>query len=90
MQYDGAANPARKSDFRSMKHYELQLDISADEYLAWYAGSARYVLARSTGGQTIRFPASLLQRFVTPSGVHGTFVLSCDDAHKGARLQRKA
>ncbi len=71
-----------------MKRYELRLDISAEEYTAWYTGSVRHVLARCRNGQTIRFPASLLQGFVTPSGIHGDFVLSCDDEHKGAMLRR--
>jgi hypothetical protein len=30
----------------------------------------------------------LLQRFVTNEGIHGHFVLTCDDNHKGADLQR--
>jgi hypothetical protein len=36
----------------------------------------------------VQFPAGLLQRFVTPAGIHGQFVLSCDQNHKCTGLER--
>ena len=45
-------------------------------------------LVRSTSGETVRFPASMLKAFVTPAGIHGDFVLTCDDEHRGAQLRR--
>lgn len=51
----------------------VDIHISADEYLHYYSGSARDVVARSRDGRTVRFPAKILQRFVTRSGISGSF-----------------
>jgi hypothetical protein len=71
-----------------MKQFEFHLSISEQQYLHYYRGAIRQVLVRSSTGATIQFPASLLTKFVTPTGVHGHFVLTCDDAHKGSEIQR--
>ena len=71
-----------------MNHYEFDLQISTDQYLDYYRGIARNVIARAATGETVQFPASLLQKFVTPEGIHGHFVLLCDDHHKCIELQR--
>jgi Protein of unknown function (DUF2835) len=73
-----------------MKRFEFQLRISAESYLDYYRGAARHVVARCSDGVTIQFPASLLQPFVTPVGIQGGFVLTCDDTNKGAVLQRSS
>jgi hypothetical protein len=65
----------------------LDLNISTDEMLAYYRGKARTVRARATNGQTVRFPASVLQRHVTPRGVHGQFRMEFDENHKFVRLE---
>lgn len=72
-----------------MKNYEFRLAISPDQYLAYYRGTAKQVIARCPDGLTIQFPASLLKQFVTSEGIHGVFVLSCGDDNKGAELKRK-
>ena len=71
-----------------MKRFEFQLRISAERYLDYYRGIARQVVVRCPGGVTIQFPASLLQPFVTPAGIEGDFVLTCDEQHRGAELRR--
>ena len=71
-----------------MNRYEFQLHISAERYLDYYRGTVRHVIARSTRGQTVQFPASLLQRFVVEEGIYGNFVLVCDDNNKCIDLQR--
>jgi hypothetical protein len=71
-----------------MKRFEFQLRISAESYLDYYRGAARNVVVRCADGVTIQFPASLLQPFVTPAGIQGPFVLTCDDHHRSADLQR--
>lgn len=72
-----------------MQRFEFHLDISAESFLAYYRGSARQVVVRSTAGPTVQFPALLLRPFVTPTGIQGTFVLTCDDEHRGAVLKRR-
>jgi hypothetical protein len=71
-----------------MPAYEFHLDISPEEYVDYYRGTVRQVLVRCSTGQTLQFPASLLQRFVTHTGIRGRFVLTCDEHHKCLDLQR--
>lgn len=73
---------------KAMKRFEFRLSISAESYLDYYRGNVQHVLARCADGSTVQFPASLLKPFVTPTGIHGSFVLICDDNDRGAVLQR--
>jgi Protein of unknown function (DUF2835) len=71
-----------------MNRYEFNLRITADQYLDYYRGTIRHVLVRCSTGQNVQFPASLLQQFVTTEGIHGHFVLTCDEHHRNPRLER--
>ncbi len=71
-----------------MNRYEFQLRISPDQYLNYYRGTVRHVIARCTTGQNVQFPANLLQKFVSPEGISGNFVLTCDANNKCIDLQR--
>jgi hypothetical protein len=71
-----------------MKRFEFQLSISSQRYLDYYRGTVKQVVAKCTDGATVQFPASLLIQFVTNNGIHGDFVLTCDDSNKGSQLQR--
>ena len=71
-----------------MNRYVFHLRISPEQYLDYYRGSVRRVIVRSTSGQTVQFPASLLQRFLVKEGIYGDFVLVCDDNNKCIELQR--
>lgn len=73
-----------------MKRFEFVLSIPSQQYLAYYRGSVRQVLAQSTTGATVQFPAALLTPFVTTAGISGRFVLTCEDSGKGAELRRAA
>jgi len=72
-----------------MNRYEFQLHITSDAYLDYYRGTARHVIARCADGRTVQFPASRLQEFVTTEGIHGTFVLNCDEKNKCVSFQRQ-
>ena len=71
-----------------MERYEFSLSISPEQFEEYYRGTARQVVARCRSGQTVQFPASLLQRFVTREGIHGNFVLTCDGNHRCVGLER--
>ena len=71
-----------------MNRYEFHLRLTSDQYLEYYRGTARHVVARCTTGQNIQFPASLLQQFVTTDGISGTFALTCNDQLKNSHLER--
>jgi hypothetical protein len=60
----------------------FRLAISAEEYLAYYQGSAQYVVARSENNKTIRFPASAIRKFVTHDGIFGNFEITFDENNK--------
>jgi hypothetical protein len=80
--------PGQWQTGRDMKRFEFHLRISAESYLDYYRGTIRQVVVRCPDGMTVQFPASLLQPFVTPAGIQGDFVLTCDDSNKGAVLKR--
>lgn len=61
-----------------LKQIVIDLQISEDEYLRVYRGQARSVLAHSIDGRRVRFPASILQPFVTRTGIHGRFRIRFD------------
>jgi Protein of unknown function (DUF2835) len=71
-----------------INRYEFYLRISPEQYLDYYRGVVRRVIVRSTSGQTVQFPASVLQKFVTEEGVHGRFVLTCDQNNKFLEMER--
>ena len=71
-----------------MKQFEFRLHLTEQQYLNYYRGAVRQVVVRSVDGATVQFPAALLTRFVTTTGVQGHFVLTCDDEMKGAELRR--
>jgi hypothetical protein len=60
----------------------VDLNIPADEYVAMYKGIAKYVVAVSRDGRTVRFPANCLQKFVTRQGIYGTFSIYFDNNNK--------
>jgi hypothetical protein len=84
-----STNPATATTVAcGVKRYEFHLRIPPGRYLEYYRGEARHVVARSTGGENVQFPASLLQRFLRPDGIEGRFVLTCDDNNKCLSLER--
>jgi len=81
--------PGSFSQFRGqVKRYEFHLRITPEKFVDYYRGEVRYVVARSTSGQNVQFPASLLQRFLRPQGIEGRFTLTCDEHNKCLGLER--
>lgn len=66
----------------------FRLAISAEEYLAYYQGSAQVVVARSDDNKTVQFPASAIREFVTHEGVFGYFEIAFDENNKLIAIQR--
>ncbi len=65
-----------------MTEYKFRLAISAQDYLHFYSGVAKYIQVRSFCGKEIRFPAEKLRRFVLQDGIHGIFVIRLDKNNK--------
>lgn len=71
-----------------MSAISVSLVISADEYLKLYQGVAKSVFAKSASGETVRFPATILQPFVTREGVKGNFIIEFDNNNKFKSIKR--
>jgi len=59
----------------SVKSVIISLAIDVRQYESYYSGHVRDVVAISVDGRTIRFPANILQPFVTHEGISGVFEL---------------
>ncbi len=66
----------------------VDLSISADEYLSHYKGQARYVICHSRDGRRVRFPSSVLQRFVLRDGIRGSFCIEFDNNNRLVSFRR--
>ena len=66
----------------------MYLDISADQYLRYYSGSAKSVMAKTTDGLTIRFPANVLQKYLLKDGIKGVFRIVYDEHHRLVSFDR--
>jgi Protein of unknown function (DUF2835) len=67
---------------------DVSLAIPADEYIALYQGSVRDVVARAHDGRVVRFPARILQPFVTHQGVYGRFAIRFDADNRFSGISR--
>jgi len=73
---------------KGSKHIIVNLNISPEEYTYWYMGSARTVLATSIDGRSVRFPANILQPFITHQGIQGMFCIFFKADGKFDRIER--
>lgn len=71
-----------------MNRYEFEVHINPGQYLQYYRGTAQHVVVRATNGQNVQLPASIFRSHVTPDGVHGRFVLTCDENHRSPVIER--
>ncbi len=71
-----------------MNRYEFEIHLKPEQYLKFYRGTAQHVVVRATTGQNVQLPASIFRSFVTPDGVHGRFMLTCDADHRAPSLER--
>lgn len=71
-----------------MHTIRFRIDISPDEYLAYYRGTARNVVTTALDGRSVCFPARILRPFVTKGGIQGEFLLLYDAANRFAGIER--
>ncbi len=71
-----------------MNSVRFRLNLSTDEYIRYYQGSASFVLVRAHDGRTVKFPAGLLRRFVTREGIRGEFELQFDKRNKLSSMHK--
>ena len=71
-----------------MRSIIIDLSISSEEYLKRYQQPAAPVRTHSRDGRSIRFPANILQPFVTHSGIQGSFRIQFDGKGKCCGVER--
>ena len=71
-----------------MKEYRFNLYISVDDFMAYYEGAARDVIAFSDDGLKIQFPAYVLRPYLTGKRICGEFILEYDEHNKFSSIKR--
>lgn len=71
-----------------MQQIIVDVDISPDEWIKLYQGTATDVHTTARDGRSVRFPARILSRYYLKDGVRGSFCITFDDAGKFASIQR--
>lgn len=64
------------------------LQLSAEKYQHYYEGAAKAVIVQAENGQTLKFPADALQKFITHDGVKGRFEILYDENNKMVTINR--
>ena len=64
------------------------LKISSYKLMQYYEGEVDSVVAKTTDGRVIKFPANILRSVVQEDGVYGTFELVFDKNHKFVSIRR--
>jgi hypothetical protein len=70
------------------KHFFFKLQISQQQYLQYYQGTANAVRVVSESGQKVQFPAVRLRPFLTHTGIHGRFCLTIDSNNRFVSLKQ--
>lgn len=68
--------------------YRLHFQLSRDDYLRYYKGSASVIIAPAEDGTRVQFPASALRPYITTDGVSGSFLLVTDEKNKLVSLKK--
>ncbi|MBL4680966.1 MAG: DUF2835 family protein [Pseudomonadales bacterium] len=71
-----------------MRSLIIDIQLPRDEYLRVYQDYIRQVKAVARSGESVRFPVSVLQKFVAEDGVRGTFELFFDNDNKFVEIVR--
>ena len=71
-----------------MQQIIVDVNISPDEWIKLYQGSATDVHTTSRDGRSVRFPARILSRFFLEDGIRGSFLIRFDNAGKFSSIER--
>ncbi|WP_420391010.1 DUF2835 domain-containing protein [Marinobacter sp.] len=71
-----------------MQQIIVDVNISPDEWIKLYQGSATDVHTTARDGRSVRFPARILSRFYLRNGVQGSFRILFDDQGKFVSVER--
>ncbi|MGR8930889.1 MAG: DUF2835 domain-containing protein [Gammaproteobacteria bacterium] len=66
----------------------FRLNLSYDQFLAVYQGTAKAVSVVADDGRRIQFPAGKVQRYLTKTGVQGYFEMELSPQNKFIDINR--
>lgn len=64
------------------KELIFKLNLSKKQFLNYYKGIVRKIVVRSFNGKTVKFPAGILQKFISDNGINGIFKIIFDSNNK--------
>lgn len=71
-----------------MPSLTVDISISYDEYIKQYQFPGVVVSTYARSGQSVQFPANILQPFIDHRGISGTFQIEFDDNGKFSAINR--
>ncbi|MCF6238686.1 MAG: DUF2835 domain-containing protein [Candidatus Marinimicrobia bacterium] len=71
-----------------MQKIYFRLQISQQQYLQYYQGTASAVQVIAENSQKIQFPAIRIRPFLTHSGIHGRFCLTIGEDNHFINLEK--
>ncbi len=71
-----------------MRTVIVDIFISADEFVKQYQFSGAVVATYSRDGRSVQFPANILQRFISHTGIDGSFRIQFDDSGKFIQIEK--
>jgi hypothetical protein len=71
-----------------MMELQFSLNISREQALRYYQGSARTVIVTAVTGQKLQFPAEHIRSFIDQNGIQGEFRIQFDKDNKLIGLNR--
>ncbi len=71
-----------------MQQIIVDVEISPDEWIKLYQGTAHDVHTTARDGRSVRFPARILSRFFLRDGIRGSFCISFDDSGKFSGIEK--
>jgi uncharacterized protein YabE (DUF348 family) len=66
----------------------FSLNLTYDQYLKVYQGSAKNISVIATDGRRIAFPARNVQQFLTRDGIHGGFEMELTSQNKFVSIKK--
>ena len=66
----------------------FSLNVSREQALRYYQGTAKIVIVTAHTGQKLQFPAEHIRPFIEQNGIQGRFSIQFDNANKLIALNR--
>jgi len=68
--------------------FRFSLDVTPEQYLAYYRCVAQTISVRADDGRRVVFPAGNIRPFLTETGIQGHFEMEVTAENKFVRIRR--